>query len=755
MYDQFHSVGIPMTGGAEALIAPLSRRALAACREDRRFTIIDIRRIEGDSPADVIVVECKNDRVPSKNTRGIRYVERLALVFWADIKMPPDVRALRKDFPATEHQNSVGVGAPASLCLYFEPWLAVMRSWTGRRFLEHIVMWLGDVAAGELHRADQPVEQFYFTSPWELVLPAGVREHGVPEDQALAVRKVDVGPHSKAVLTSSLHKRGESINGTTVSAILVDIGPVVSGQIEPPPHSLGELAQQLERRGSKLIPPLVDGLIKLADGTGISGAASELGLLIFRIPIARQANGPVESFQLTAFLVEQGLGQLGKTLGTLQWGSDKKRFFHALVLGDRYHVDGDAWKSLAIDQIAVLDALDSALAHRVTGVTPASADFDGVLVGAGSLGSQLGDIWAREAWGRWTVADPDLLKPHNLPRHRGYRGDIGIFKAWCLARIMAAASAEDLPGPKHITDDILTENAEIRGAIERAKLVVDASTTLHVPRTLANMLKIPRCTSVFFTPSGQSSVILLEDATRTTRLDALEAQYYRAILRSEWGSRHLAGHRAREFWIGAGCREVTTLLSPELVAQHSGLLARRLRMLRDEHAAAIRVWEHDDKTGSVTSHEVLVAPTLTQDLAIWTVRWDEEIRRKVRELRAAALPNETGGVLVGYVDQVARVIQVVDAMPPPPDSERSPAAFERGQDGVSSEVARIADRTAGVVGYIGEWHSHPDGIPARPSPADYSQLLFLTNHLRDEGLPATILIVGDTIETFSVGDVVD
>lgn len=752
--DQFYTLGEPLSG-PEALTAPLAHQGWKACRDDPRFTVLELRRIEADRSGDVVVVDCKNDRVPTKASRGIRYIERLALVFPMDPAQPPEVRALRKDFPATEHQNSVLPGQASWLCLYFEPWVAVVRSWTAHRFLERIIVWLGDVAAGELHRADQPLEQFYFTAPWELVLPATVRQRGVPENQVLAVQAASPKGARKGLFVATLQARNTPVNGVPLSALVIETPPVVHGKIEAPPHTIGALAEQLLCRGSDLLKPLVAGLHQLTESTGIRQAENEMGLLVVRLPLKRHAESDVQSYQLTAFAIEKGLGAVGAALGVLRADPEKQRYFRVLAIGGAEPVYSEAWKGLVVEQVAVLEALDSRLAHRVTDVAPATASFAGALIGAGSLGSALGDVWAREAWGRWTVLDEDLLKPHNVPRHRGYRLDVGLHKADAVARRMALASPEDHLAPVAVTKDALAQDDDVLAALKGAGLIVDASTTLHVPRTLASRDLSARCASVFFTPSGQSAVMLLEDADRQIRLDALEAQYYRGILRAEWGARHLVGHRSREYWIGAGCREVTTVLSPEMVSQLGGLLARRLRRSREEQTAAIAVWEHDDSVGSVAAHWVPVAPVLHVQALLWEVRWDEEVRAKVRELRAESLPAETGGVLVGYVDMVSRVIQIVDAMPPPPDSVPSPDSFERGETGVAGEVARIGHRTAGVVGYVGEWHSHPDGVAAEPSRADYSQLLFLTDHLRNEGLPALILIVGDKSERFAVGDALD
>ena len=83
--------------------------------------------------------------------------------------------------------------------------------------------------------------------------------------------------------------------------------------------------------------------------------------------------------------------------------------------------------------------------------------------------------------------------------------------------------------------------------------------------------------------------------------------------------------------------------------------------------------------------------------------------------REEALPAETGGVLLGYIDFNVNSIVVVDALSAPPDSEGSMISFERGVAGLAKSVEEASRRTAGVVGYVGEWHSHPRGHSASPS----------------------------------------
>jgi integrative and conjugative element protein (TIGR02256 family) len=107
------------------------------------------------------------------------------------------------------------------------------------------------------------------------------------------------------------------------------------------------------------------------------------------------------------------------------------------------------------------------------------------------------------------------------------------------------------------------------------------------------------------------------------------------------------------------------------------------------------------------------------------------------------LPNETGGVLLGYHDFNVGAIVLVDALPAPSDSHASPGSFERGTSGLVSAVQDASARTAGIVGYVGEWHSHPRGHSAKPSRDDLIQLAELSLGMHGDGLPALQLIVGE------------
>jgi hypothetical protein len=90
----------------------------------------------------------------------------------------------------------------------------------------------------------------------------------------------------------------------------------------------------------------------------------------------------------------------------------------------------------------------------------------------------------------------------------------------------------------------------------------------------------------------------------------------------------------------------------------------------------------------------------------------------------------------------------VDALPAPRDSEEESDSFVRGIDGLVDAVKNAAARTANIVGYVGEWHSHPRNHPSSPSLNDLLLLRHLAISLTHDGQPALMLIVGEDGETW-------
>lgn len=737
MTDVYHQLAnVTEVGNAGALTIPRARALLDAVRRQRDYSLVQLlRHVTDDAAAlECLIVEVECDGVPPKNQIGIHYRERLALCVPNDPKRLIEVLALRQDFPILMHQNHGVHGAPASLCLYFDPPAAVLRTWTPAAFLRRIQWWLEKSARDELHPADQPVEHLFFASKYELVLPWNLTELRKNPELRFVVLRQDERPDQGFTCFLKPIPKGAP-QAKTFAHIELVLPPIVHGFVERDPTTLGELANLLTQRNVDLITPL---RAKLQDDVGESGAVASADdkatVILLHIPIKRSVDAKPDGITHRAFLVPIGALELGVATGALLM--HQGHYFKDVM----NQQPSTAWQNQPVLPMDVLVQNDAAAARRQSGISDEGPTA--VLIGAGSLGSALLNLWGRSGWGRWTVIDKDHIKPHNLSRHAAYTQHIGETKATVVAGLHAAAmegATEIVPIVADATD--LSQESVAR-ALAAASLVVDASTTLEYPRAASVNDTLPRHCSVFITPDGNAAVLLAEDAGRAHRLRTLEAQYYRALIQEDWGRTHLSGH-ANTFWSGASCRDISAVMPYSRILGQASTLAEQVQSATINEDALIRVWQRDPVRGAVTVYDVPVLPEKRIPLDDLDVFIDDGVEQRLRELRRRGFPDETGGVLLGYYDFNIKAVVIVAGLPAPPDSKADRDSFERGVAGLAKTVKNASTRTAGMVSYIGEWHSHPPGHSASPSRHDLVQLVQLALGMADDGLPAVQLIVGE------------
>jgi proteasome lid subunit RPN8/RPN11 len=747
----FRSFGEPLTGLApENLLHEDSRGLLAACLRHAAFEVIELRRLKaGQAAWDIIVVDCSDGTVPSRNATGIRNRERLALLHCPEWKTPHEVRALRSDFPATLHQNHVHADEPASLCLYFEPWTAVERDWTPQRHLERILWWLRDTARETLHRGDQPLEQLYFEPPYEIVLPPDFDQKSADPAQVLCFAPIPFPGGEprvfRAVFTTT--ERAEKAQMPFSDWLVITPSPLDHAAVQRYPSTLGELHEQFAARGSGIHADLRAAITAAVPASGIEKQKANFTLIFIKASVRRSPDGPAERTDPRIFCIHADLATIGLSCGALISGHDGKAYVDRMAgltaFAGSTPVAPNDWQSLAIEPIGLGMAVTPVWARRASGIA-ADAEFPAILAGVGALGSVLADLWAREGWGRWTYIDDDYIRPHNVIRHLARDEHIGRSKAELVRDItnetFYSGQLTNVAIHAKVTD---RSDEALATARAQAKLLVDATTMLEVPRDLSAQAEGPRMASVFLTPSGLGSVLLLEDEARSIPLHALEAQYYRGILDNPWGADHLKGHHGG-LWVGAGCRDISAVLSQENIHLHGAILARQLRLLSAGPAAQMRLWHLDQDSGALAAHNLAVSSVRGSQGGEWKVVYDQALEDKLTAMRARGLPNETGGILLGYFDQKLKMVHLVDALPAPVDSEAAPNGFTRGKQGLTEIREECLRRTAHIVDYVGDWHSHPQGVAARPSTADLSLIAQLTAAMAQDGLPALMLIVGES-----------
>lgn len=666
---------------------------------------------------------------PQDRSADVRPLERLVAWFGEEDDTYPEVLALRESFPFVLHLNLRDVELPRSLCLYDQPWPEVRLTWTAPAFVRRIRTWLSDTARGALHRDDQPLEPFLAASGMYLVLPPHLLRVGGTPPERLRARLAYRGHRTTLVVG----RDGGRSEGTGLEFVATGVVAEAreQGAIRRHPSSIAELHAFLSGAGCDLLEVLRGRLFAWRGDPNV--LASRLVILVW-LPKVRRSGASPEGWESWAFVTDRDVASVGEAIG--RWRIQDG------VVGLCMPMDrARQGEEVGLAALTLLGDIDHEGAARLSGAD-AAADTPMVAVGAGALGSQVLSNLVRSGFGCWAVVDKDVILPHNLVRHQADGGVLGQPKAEAAAAHVNRILSRGDVATAHVAD-ILASSAipGLPEALEGAALILDMAASIPVSRHLALDVTAPgRRIAVFLSPSGRDLVLLMEDRAREVTLDLLEMQYYRALMRDAALEGHLAAPTGRIRY-ARSCRDVTSTIPQDCVATLAGIAARAVRQALTDERASIRLWRTAPDL-SVTAHSVPVSGGRRFGRGPWSVHVDEDLLLRLGELRAARLPRETGGVLIGSCDLERSILYVVDTIPSPPDSTEYPHMYVRGVSGLEGLVERTRTATGNNLYYVGEWHSHPDGCGTGQSPDDRILMDWITAYMAHEGLPGLMLIAG-------------
>ena len=678
--------------------------------------------------------------LPQRPAHDIRSLEPIAVRFSSSDRVQPRVFSLRKDFPYPPHINLQPKDSARDLCLYEQPWHEVSFSWTGAQFAARIIWWLEETAHGSLHQNDQPLEPLLFGSFSDLIIPPRFlvgSSQAIP--QWATIRKIPRHDSTYSLLLDQCTSPPWGDDSDRCLLMVMTGKPVTHGVVRFTPNTLGDLQSFVDDTGIRIVRELRDRFARwnfqFAEPDLVKLLAAQL-IVVFKLRKRRRERGRVEDVELRAFEFADPIGSVGAKLG-VRWSGGH--------YGASTGAPPNAVQSseLQVFLLNVREGFSRRLAYRTNGLDDEAKPPKTVAVGLGSLGSQVVLNLARSGYGDWTLVDDDVLLPHNLGRHALGPGWVGTYKAEALSATLSEM-VDDPSFSKPLVANVLRQggkSSELASSYENSDFILDMAASVPVSRHLVNGVESnARRVSLFLNPAGTALTLLGEDEDRNIPLDMLEMQFYREIVANS-KLRDLLRH-PNQTRTGLTCRDVSAEISQENVAIHSGMGSRAFRLFASGSTAQIRTWqfgEHLDYTLVMDLDPAAISCELIQG---WTVFWDALLADKLMQWRERRLPKETGGILTGSYDQGRRAIYIVDALPSPIDSQESRSSYIRGTRRLKGDVNRIVDITDGMLEYVGEWHSHPDGYGIEPSENDRRLLEWVKEGMETVGHPGLIGIVG-------------
>jgi integrative and conjugative element protein (TIGR02256 family) len=105
--------------------------------------------------------------------------------------------------------------------------------------------------------------------------------------------------------------------------------------------------------------------------------------------------------------------------------------------------------------------------------------------------------------------------------------------------------------------------------------------------------------------------------------------------------------------------------------------------------------------------------------------------------------NETGGLLMGYLNESGRAVVVTDLIGPGPKAKHRRYAFVPDYDFQEKQIERIYFKSKRLHTYLGDWHTHPNGSSSL-SPTDIKALSNIAHYPKARApFPIMLLLVGN------------
>jgi len=676
--------------------------------------------------------------VPQRPIYPILPTEAISVAFFPDNEGAPWVFVAREDFPDTPHQNLMPEGQPSALCIDDRPWQDARANYTPSELMGRIVMWFDKACQGELHGTDQPYDPVFLYDSAHEVIVTSQAEQTMADGERLDIWTTD-DSRKYLIVVPFDRERAASVSTAGLQVVYAEVRPDKMSRIRRAPQNLRRLVEMLKERDLDLLPALqsaVEDWLALAREDRDKAWSF---CILLHMPQIHPRTGEIGSTNLSAFMCSSSGGEIGQALGILDANDSDQAGEVKYVRLFAAKPQAEGLDTIGVSVAPVHLQLNAARAKLMSG-REETAIRRVAMIGAGSLGSSLAEMLVREGQFQWTIIDDDFFLPHNVSRHTLLANDLGRSKVNRLAsRLHSIRGDADLI-PIH--ENVLRggPDGKAAGALDSADLIVDASASVTVSRWLADRPSTPRVLSTFFTPAGRSAVLMCESAERKVTLRDVEAVYLREVLTNPLlHDHHQSGQQMR--FTGA-CRALTNRIPTSSVAVLSGLIAGSVPDASSAEDPVLKIWTMRDN-GAIDCLPVPVA-TIRAEAADWTVLFVHSLLDELVEKRKIALPNETGGSLMGMIDYEARIISVVHALPAPKDSVGTPTSFERGKRNLRRRIDDAQTRSGGQVRYVGEWHSHPAGHSAAPSSVDMKQIEDLSVALEIDGLPAVSLIIGET-----------
>jgi len=378
------------------------------------------------------------------------------------------------------------------------------------------------------------------------------------------------------------------------------------------------------------------------------------------------------------------------------------------------------------------------LRQRNMGVVAEDIDKKNVaLIGLGALGSKVAELLAQAGVGKFRLCDPERLKTGNVARHIGGVSDFGEFKI----NVVMSLLLEINPYLDFEQDGIIYKSA-VNSLDTLAKFMAPADLTICTTadesvESIVNQIAVINRKPVLYGRSirrGSMGRVFLvrpgRDACKTCLANYLISGRSGEKTPKDW----IDVPEEEDDVIYHECGRPIIASSAVDLSFTASLISRIALNLLEEKKVDYNHWLWSQFSAEDIDPRLALEMTTfagriplrggcsaCQEPDVTGLIMTEDIKNNIVTMTESSPQVETGGVLIGFVDERNQAV-AIRATGPGPKAIRTATKFHRDIEHIQSELDHAASELGSKGLYIGEWHSHLVAEP-KPSPTDIESLL--------------------------------
>lgn len=366
----------------------------------------------------------------------------------------------------------------------------------------------------------------------------------------------------------------------------------------------------------------------------------------------------------------------------------------------------------AVYNYATVGLVNKELAEKISGTEFEKPDIS--IIGVGAIGSKVSMHLAKMGYINQKIYDNDCLLPHNLIRHEEKSPFmIGAPKAFVAQGNIKALFRQDTKDSMKMVD-ILADDVELDD-----KIVIDATASERCLNYLSSKEKVTGCivrTEIF--DGGILGATFVEGSNRNPDIyDLRVILWYKATESQEVRDWLLSNEQAenKELYIGIGCSSDTFVLDDATISNHASVVPHIVNKYVGCNEGTI-VLNYFDKNNLVNNHIQIFEIESFELFEVndWCIHIKKNVWDKVKIYLNDSIENM--GIWLGTINFYLKRIVIIDTYIPN-DNKRTIGEVIAGTQGVDGLINKYENVTNGLIGYVGEWHTHT-GDSASPSSKD-------------------------------------